>query len=397
MDRDNALDFTLLFVTVVLVIIGIIMVFSSSSASAYYAHGDSYYYLKRQMMWAVLGFISMMVLSKIDYEKYDKMSKYILMAGLVSLMLVFIPGLGVTLNGATRWISIGGHTIQPSEFAKLAIIIYTASALNRKKEDLRTFLKGVLPFLIVAGIAFGLIMLQPDFSTAVSIVAIVLVMIFIAGANIGHLIGLSLPAFAALIMLIISEPYRLVRWTSFLDPSRTGAAATRQYSRFMPSVRAAFRAGAWPQQAEVFLHTAAAKRLHILHHRGGTGLYRCRYRDIFVYAACMERDKGCAARPGLFRMHTCNRYNCNDSLTGDYEYRGGYLFHAGHRNPAPLYKCRRFIASFYTVVDRDFAQYIKKVIHKLELIHDEGDYYRRRHRGTYIPRPCHCRYPPQQG
>ncbi|MGI6697341.1 MAG: stage V sporulation protein E [Clostridia bacterium] len=218
MDRDNALDFTLLFVTVVLVIIGIIMVFSSSSASAYYAHGDSYYYLKRQMMWAVLGFISMMVLSKIDYEKYDKMSKYILMAGLVSLMLVFIPGLGVTLNGATRWISIGGHTIQPSEFAKLAIIIYTASALNRKKEDLRTFLKGVLPFLIVAGIAFGLIMLQPDFSTAVSIVAIVLVMIFIAGANIGHLIGLSLPAFAALIMLIISEPYRLVRWTSFLDP-----------------------------------------------------------------------------------------------------------------------------------------------------------------------------------
>ena len=141
MEKDNAVDFTLLFVTILLVIIGIIMVFSSSSASAYYAHGDSYYYLKRQMMWAVLGFISMMVLSKIDYEKYDKMSKYILMAGLVSLMLVFIPGLGVTLNGATRWISIGGHH-PASEFAKLAIIIYTASALNRKKEDVRTFLKG---------------------------------------------------------------------------------------------------------------------------------------------------------------------------------------------------------------------------------------------------------------
>ena len=112
MDRDNALDFVR-FCDGSVVIIGIIMVFSSSSASAYYAHGDSYYYLKRQMMWAVLGFISMMVLSKIDYEKYDKMSKYILMAGLVSLMLVFIPGLGVTLNGATWWISIGGHTIQP--------------------------------------------------------------------------------------------------------------------------------------------------------------------------------------------------------------------------------------------------------------------------------------------
>ncbi len=210
MDRDNALDFTLLFVTVVLVIIGIIMVFSSSSASAYYAHGDSYYYLKRQMMWAVLGFISMMVLSKIDYEKYDKMSKYILMAGLVSLMLVFIPGLGVTLNGATRWISIGGHTIQPSEFAKLAIIIYTASALNRKKEDLRTFLKGVLPFSYSSRDCIWSNNVQPDFSTAVSIVAIVLVMILLRGKH-RTPYRAFLPAFAALIMLIISEPYRLVR------------------------------------------------------------------------------------------------------------------------------------------------------------------------------------------
>jgi cell division protein FtsW len=220
MGKDNTVDFTLVFTVVLLVIIGIIMVFSSSSASAYYAHGDSYFFLKRQMMWAVLGFISMFVLSNFNYERYERLSKYILVAGLLSLFTVFIPGLGVTLNGATRWIAIGGNTIQPSEFAKIAVIIYTASALGRKKDDIRSFVKGITPFLIVAGLVFGLIMLQPDFSTGVSIIALVFIMVFIAGANIGHLLGLTLPGFAALIMLIAAEPYRMERWTSFIDPFR---------------------------------------------------------------------------------------------------------------------------------------------------------------------------------
>ncbi len=218
MGRDNSVDFTLLFVTILLVIIGIIMVFSSSSASAYYVHKDSYHFLKKQMAWAVLGFISMFILSRFNYKNYDRLSKHILIAGLLSLFLVFVPKLGSTIYGATRWISIGGHTIQPSEFAKLAIIIYTASALNKKKGEVRSFAKGIIPFLIITGIVFGLIMLQPDFSTGVCIIAIVLIMLFISGANIGHLLGLILPGIAALLLLIITEPYRLLRWTSFLDP-----------------------------------------------------------------------------------------------------------------------------------------------------------------------------------
>lgn len=218
MGRDNAVDFTLLFVTILLVIIGIIMIFSASSASAYYAHGDSYFFLKKQMMWAVLGLISMFILSRFNYKNYDRLSKHILIAGLLSLLLVFIPGLGVTVNEATRWIAIGGNTIQPSEFAKLAMVIYVAGALSKKKEEVRSFVRGVIPFLLVTGIVFGLIMLQPDFSTGVSIVAIVLVMLFISGAHIGHLLGLTLPGVVAITLLMITEPYRLRRWTSFLDP-----------------------------------------------------------------------------------------------------------------------------------------------------------------------------------
>jgi cell division protein FtsW len=218
MNKDNAVDFTLLFTVILLVVIGIIMVFSSSAASAFYKVGDSYFFLKRQMLWAVLGFAAMFILMNFDYENYNRLARYILIGGIISLLTVFIPGLGITLNGATRWIGIGGFSIQPSEFAKLAVIIYTASCISRKKEDIRSFTKGVLPFLIIAGIVFGLIMLQPDFSTGVSIVAVVFVMIFVAGANIGHLVGLTAPGFAALILMIVTSEYRMRRWTSFIDP-----------------------------------------------------------------------------------------------------------------------------------------------------------------------------------
>ncbi|MBA1333686.1 MAG: Cell division protein FtsW [Firmicutes bacterium] len=226
MNKENTVDFTLLFTVILLVVFGIIMVFSSSSASAYYKIGDSYYFLKRQMLWAVVGFVSMVVLMNFNYENYQRLARYILAGGVLFLLTVFIPGLGITLNGASRWIEIGGYTIQPSEFAKLAVIIYTANCIAKKKEDIRSFTKGVVPFLIVAGIVFGIIMLQPDFSTGVSIVGVVFVMIFIAGANIGHLLGLTLPGIVAVVALVISEEYRLKRWTSFLrpfsDPQRSG-------------------------------------------------------------------------------------------------------------------------------------------------------------------------------
>jgi cell division protein FtsW len=218
MDRKQTVDFTLLFTVIMLVAIGIIMVFSSSSASAYYRMGDSYYYLKRQMLWAVIGFAAMFGLMRIDYHCYEKLSKAMLIGGILFLTTVFIPGLGVTLNGASRWIRIAGMTIQPSEFTKIAVIIYTAATLSRKRDGIRSFTKGVLPFLIIAGIVFGLIVLQPDFSTGVSIVGVVFIMIFVAGANIGHLLGITVPGAVALVALIATSEYRLERWTSFIDP-----------------------------------------------------------------------------------------------------------------------------------------------------------------------------------
>jgi cell division protein FtsW len=218
MDRKHTVDFTLLFTVIILVAIGIIMVFSSSSASAYYRMGDSYYYLKRQMLWAVIGFVAMFGFMRFDYHKYERLSRTMLIGSILFLVTVFIPGLGLTLNGASRWIRIAGITIQPSEFAKLAVIIYTAASLSRKKDDIRSFARGVVPFLIISAIVFGLILAQPDFSTGVSVVGVVFIMIFVAGANIGHLLGITLPGLAALVVLIATSEYRLDRWTSFIDP-----------------------------------------------------------------------------------------------------------------------------------------------------------------------------------
>lgn len=218
MGKGKAVDFTLLFTVILLVLIGIIMVFSASSASAYYKMGDSYHFLKKQMMWAILGFGAMLVLMNIDYHIYYRLARYILVGAIIFLLTVFIPGLGITINGATRWIGVGGFSLQPSELAKLAVIIFTASSLSRKKEMVRSFTKGLLPYLIVTGIVFVLIVLEPDFSTGVTIFAIVFLMIFVAGANIGHILGLTVPGVIMLGLLVASEEYRLKRWTSFLNP-----------------------------------------------------------------------------------------------------------------------------------------------------------------------------------
>lgn len=228
MEKGKEVDFTLLFTVVLLVVIGIIMVFSASTASAYYRTGDSYYFLKKQMLWAALGFGAMFVLSNFNYQNYKRLARHILLGAIIFLLTVFIPGLGVELNGARRWIMVGGHTVQPSEFAKLAVIIFTASSLSRKGEKIRSFLKGVLPQLIVAGVIFGLIVLQPDFSTGVLVMGIVFVMIFIAGANIAHLLGLTVPGLVMLGILIATEEYRMRRWTSFLDPFKDPQGAGYQ-------------------------------------------------------------------------------------------------------------------------------------------------------------------------
>lgn len=212
-DFDNVIFYT----TITLVFIGIIMVFSASYVQSAFKHGDSYYFLKRNGIYALLGFFSMMAISNIHYEFWKRNAKKIGIISVILLILVLTP-LGLKLNGARRWLGFGAFTIQPAEIAKFATIVITAKLIEIKYSKIKSLKEGVLPLLIIPLVFFVLIMGQPNMSTAGTIILVTFVMIFVAGMNmkvVGGLFGAGIVAFFA---LALSSPYRLKRVLSFLDP-----------------------------------------------------------------------------------------------------------------------------------------------------------------------------------
>lgn len=210
-------DSVVFYTTMTLVFIGIIMVFSASYIQAAFKHHDAFYFLKRNVIYAVLGFIGMMIMSRVEYTFWKKNATKIGIIAVVLLVLVLTP-LGKEANGARRWLGVGGATIQPAEIAKFACILITAKLIEKRYDNIKSLTKGVLPLLIVPGTFFILIMGQPNMSTAGTIILVTFVMLFVAGMNMKFvytMIALGIAAFAG---LVISAPYRLDRVTSFLDP-----------------------------------------------------------------------------------------------------------------------------------------------------------------------------------
>ncbi len=195
------------------------MVFSSGAPHAYnYMHGDTYYFLKKQLIYAPLGIFAMFVMMNIDYRKLRKVSPIIVLVSIILLILVLIPGIGLKLNGARRWIGFGGFTIQPSEIAKLAIILFFSHSLAKRKDEIESFSKGLLPYLCVLGMYAGFLLLEKHLSGTIVIILVTSVLLFCAGAKIKHFFILSLPAVFAFIGLVLTSPYRLKRLVSFLNP-----------------------------------------------------------------------------------------------------------------------------------------------------------------------------------
>lgn len=210
-------DSVVFYTTMTLVFIGIIIVFSASYIQAAFKHHDAFYFLKRNVVYAVLGFIGMMIMSRVEYTFWKKNATKIGIIAVVLLVLVLTP-LGIEANGAKRWLGVGGATIQPAEIAKFACILITAKLIEKRYDNIKSLTKGVLPLLIVPGTFFILIMGQPNMSTAGTIILVTFVMLFVAGMNMKFvytMIALGIAAFAG---LVISAPYRLDRVTSFLDP-----------------------------------------------------------------------------------------------------------------------------------------------------------------------------------
>lgn len=214
--NKKPVDFPILLTTVILVAFGIVMVFSASFYYSADRWGDGLYFFKRQCLWAVIGFAGLFAASRIDYTKLQKYSRIFLIVSIVLLILVLL--IGEARNYAKRWLGIGNFTIQPAEIAKFAMIFFIADTIARDKGRIRKFFKGMLPVLLVAGLVFGLILMQPNLSTAGSIVILTLVMLFVGGANLGHLSLLVGAGAAAAVALTFSADYRLNRLTAFMDP-----------------------------------------------------------------------------------------------------------------------------------------------------------------------------------
>ncbi len=218
-------DFILVILTVGLVIFGIIMVFSASyyqsiNETSKSGGGTPYAYLIRDVMWAFLGFCLMIFTAIFDYRKYRKMALPALVISFVLLALLMIPGVGHSSNGATRWLGVGGFTIMPGEIAKIALIIFVAWFLSERPQRIHSFTQGILPLFVICAVFGGLILLQPNMSTAITVVAIVILMMFVAGMSwlyCGGLVGAGALGIAAII-LTNPDSHWAKRLTSFADP-----------------------------------------------------------------------------------------------------------------------------------------------------------------------------------
>ena len=205
-------------VSVILICIGVVMIFSASSIYAWEKYKDSFFFLKRHLSFLVIGLFLTFLVMSIDYRKFRRFAKPLLIFSLFLLVLVLIPGISREVSGARRWFRYKFISFQPSELAGMAIIIYIADFISRKDKVIKTFLRGFLPPVCVLGLCALLILLQPDLGTALAIGAVVFIVLFVSGVRAWYLLSIILASLPMLYILIFSVPYRKMRILSFLNP-----------------------------------------------------------------------------------------------------------------------------------------------------------------------------------
>jgi cell division protein FtsW len=194
------------------------MIFSASAIYAQEKMNDSYYFLKRQLLWVLISTAALLVTMNIKYTFWLSFSRPLMFFSICLLCSVFIPGIGKEAGGARRWIQMGPVGFQPSELAKIAIIIYMAALLSKNQQKLKSFFGGLAPPMFVLGICLGLILLQPDLGTCIAIATISFLMLFVAGVRFVHLIPIVLASLPMLYIFIFNVAYRKRRILAFLDP-----------------------------------------------------------------------------------------------------------------------------------------------------------------------------------
>ncbi len=216
--KKKHIDIILLIAVLTISIFGIIMVYSSSYIWAEYKFDDAFKFVKHQGLFFLIGLFLISIIVKIDYRLYEKYSNKILLLCLILLILVAIPGIGTVRNGSRSWFGIGSFGIQPSEFAKLGLIIFISKYMSKNEKNLKDIKKGVFPILGLVLLVFGLIMLQPDFGTGVIIMMTSIGLLFVGGVSFKFFFRIGIVGVIGIVALIAVAPYRLERILSFLNP-----------------------------------------------------------------------------------------------------------------------------------------------------------------------------------
>lgn len=212
-------DISILILTFVLAAFGVLAIYSASRYTAKTQYGDEWYFVKKQLLGLVLGTALMLLCGRVNYQVFKgKKVRWIIFAiPVVLLTLVFVPGVGKSNYGATRWIGIGSFTLQPSELAKYGFVILASAYMSDDMGRMRTF-KGVIPLLLCGGLVCVLIILEPNMSVTMCVGFLMLAMLFLGGMKIKHFLIIFIPVLLVIPVLIIAEPYRLSRLSAFLDP-----------------------------------------------------------------------------------------------------------------------------------------------------------------------------------
>ncbi len=242
--RLRRMDRGLIALTLCLIAIGILMVYSASHLlSSRHYDGYSYRYLQIHIIACVIGLVGMLFTSYLPYRLYAKFANLFLILAFIGLLLVFVPGLGASVQGADggrfrRWIQIGNLPVhfQPVEFAKIALVMHVANFISRNPERVKSFFNGVLPNILIVGVAFGLVYIQPDFGSAFLLVVTVCMVLFIGGMRLWHVLTLAGVGGGLLSLLIIRDSYKLKRLMDYLAMLKSPDATNYQLTRSLDAL-----------------------------------------------------------------------------------------------------------------------------------------------------------------
>lgn len=236
MEVRKGFDTTILLLAVVLTCLGVVMVYSSSSIMAAKRYADGFYFLKRQGIYAVAGFLVMAVAMRIDYHCLRRLAVPFFLGCAVLLAAVLIPGVGSHAGGASRWIRLGGISVQPSELAKLGLVMYMAHSLAKKQGKVKSFRFGFVPYMVVLALLLLLLLLQPDLGSALTMGTVAMVLLLVAGTRLSYVVSLVILALPFLYFAVMNVDYRRRRILAFLnpweDPTNTGFQIIQSWIAF---------------------------------------------------------------------------------------------------------------------------------------------------------------------